>query len=192
MGQDHPEPLLRLKARILQGQKKYDEAIEIMERLMADHESDAQYHMELGTWYHEAGRIEDAERMLRRAIALEPNEAEGYNALGYFFAEAGVKLDEAVDLIEKALELNPDKHHILDSLGWAYYQQALYDQAVGVLEDAVKKMRDSGAPSDAVILEHLGDAYDKAGRAAEAVQIWKEALEAVPEAESLEGKIKGR
>ena len=76
------------------------------------------------------------------------------------YAERGQNLAEAVDLINKALALEPDNGYFIDSLGWAYYQQGKYPDALRELKRAVDK-----AKEDPVIFEHLGDAYIKNGLA---------------------------
>ena len=65
-----------------------------------------------------------------RVILIDPKNAEAYNYAGYMFAEKGIRLDEAERLIQKALELEPENGYYIDSLGWAYYQQGRYTDAV--------------------------------------------------------------
>ncbi len=74
------------------------------------------------------------------------------------YAERGQNLDEAIQLIEKALEIEPENGYFIDSLGWAYYQQGRYPEALRELKRAVERAKD-----DPVIFEHLGDAYAKNG-----------------------------
>lgn len=177
---------LMLRARLYHLQDKHDEAAQTAEKLLAREEDNDNYLMIAGEYYYEAGRIEDAERVLRRAIELDPKNAEAYNALGYFFAEAGVKLEEALDLVNRALELNPDAGHIVDSLGWVHYMQGRYEEAARELERAVKLLENS---PDAVIYEHLGDAYSKLGRVEDAREAYRKALELDPGSEKIRNKL---
>ncbi len=101
------------------------------------------------------------------------------------FADDGVNLDEAVNLIEKALDFDPDNGAYIDSLGWAYFKKGLIDEALVELEKAVKFVDD-----DAIIHDHLGDAYFKKGMADEAKEEWKRALELDPEQDSIKEKLK--
>ena len=71
-------------------------------------------------------------------ILLDPKHAEAYNYVGYMYAEKGIRLDEAQRLIQKALELEPENGYYIDSLGWAYYQQGRYTDAVRELRRAVE------------------------------------------------------
>jgi tetratricopeptide (TPR) repeat protein len=120
----------------------------------------------------------------REAIKADPNHANAYNYLGYLFAERGENLDEAVALITRAVEIEPDNGYFLDSLGWAYYQKGMIAEALPQMERAASLVSD-----DAVILEHLGDVYLKAGRGREAVEAWRRALTIAPDNAALKEKI---
>ena len=65
-----------------------------------------------------------------RSSRIDPKHAESYNFIGYMYAEKGVNLPEAIELIQKALALEPDNGYFIDSLGWAYYQQGRYPEAL--------------------------------------------------------------
>ncbi len=115
------------------------------------------------------GRVELMEASLRKLIALRPDYAHAYNALGYTLADRGMRLDEAQTLIEKALELAPDDGQVLDSMGWVLFRQGRTDAAIEYLEKAWRLL------PDAEIGAHLGEALWKAGRAEEARRVWNEA-----------------
>jgi Flp pilus assembly protein TadD len=87
------------------------------------------------------------------------------------FAEHGSRLDEAVALIERALEVEPDNPSFLDSLGWAYVQQGKLDLADRPLSTAAEKL-----PKNSVIQDHLGDLRAKQNRHADAIAAWQRAL----------------
>lgn len=113
-----------------------------------------------------------AETDLKRAVEIAPEEATALNYLGYSWAERGVNLEQAFDLIEKAVALQPSSGAIIDSLGWAYYQRGDYQEAVGHLEQAA-----SIEPADPTITDHLGDVYWRLGRRLEARYQWRRVLE---------------
>ncbi len=117
-----------------------------------------------------------AEADLKRAVALAPEEAIALNYLGYSWAERGENLDEAFDLIEKAVVLDPNSGAIIDSLGWANYQRGHYEVAVGHLEQAA-----SLEPGDPTVTDHLGDVYWRLGRKIEARYQWRRVLELEPD-----------
>jgi tetratricopeptide (TPR) repeat protein len=134
-----------------------------------------------GVWLNRAlilqrrGETDDAEAAYRKALDLNPDDAETWNSLGYFYAQTGQKLDEAHLMILRALELKPDAPHILDSLGWVLYCQGRFDEALPHLERAARELSDE--PSSAEIYDHLGDAYSKLDRSEDARKAWSRALE---------------
>src|SRR5213078_3839669 len=81
-------------------------------------------------------------RAFERVIAIDPKHAEAYNYVGYMYAERGQNLDEAISLIGQALSLEPDNGYFIDSLGWAYYQQGKYPDALRELKRAVEKAKE--------------------------------------------------
>ncbi|MCI5047810.1 MAG: tetratricopeptide repeat protein [Aquisalinus sp.] len=136
------------------------------------------YYFARGATRIEAGRWEEGEADLEKAVSLSPDQPYVLNFLGYSWAERGENLDAAFEMIEKALSLEPTSGAITDSLGWAYYQQGNYTEAVKHLERAVTL-----EPSDPVITDHLGDAYWQTGRPVEARYEWRRALTLDPDAD---------
>jgi tetratricopeptide (TPR) repeat protein len=124
------------------------------------------------------------ETQLRKLIQMRPQFAQAYNALGYSFADRNTKLDEANKLITKALELSPNDHFIMDSMGWVLYRQGKLDKAYEYLNTAYTSQKDPE------IAAHLGEVLWKLERRDEALQIWEEALSAYPENEVLVNAIK--
>lgn len=112
-----------------------------------------------------------AEASLRELLARDPQDATALNYLGYMFAERGARLDEAVDLVQRALKIEPDNPSFLDSLGWAYFQQGRLDLADRPLTDAAAKLQ-----SSSVVQDHLGDLRFKQGRYADAIAAWERSL----------------
>jgi tetratricopeptide (TPR) repeat protein len=123
---------------------------------------------------------QEAEADLRKALALSPDEASVLNYLGYSLIDRNLKLDEAIGMVKKAVELRPNDGYIIDSLGWAYYQLGDHEKAVENLERAVELKA-----GDPIIAEHLGDAYWKAGRQLEAKFQWQHAKDNEPEPDDL-------
>ena len=111
--------------------------------------------------------------MLRQIVAAEPTNASALNYLGYLLAVRGEQLDEAIQLVQRALKEEPDNGAYLDSLGWAYFRRGNLDEAEKYLVAAVKQM-----PDNSEIQEHLGDLYARKGRMSEAVAAWTRALAA--------------
>src|SRR5262249_31292365 len=90
---------------------------------------------------------------------------------GYMYAERGQNLSEALELIQRALELDPDNGYFIDSLGWVYYQQGRYPEALRELLRATERAKD-----DPEIFDHLADAYLKNGKIEEAIATWEKTL----------------
>ncbi|HEV7692688.1 MAG TPA: tetratricopeptide repeat protein [Hyphomonadaceae bacterium] len=133
-----------------------------------------------------AGNWKDAEVDLQAALAIEPDRAEIQNFLGYGWVSRGLKVEEGLALIRKAVAARPDQGYMLDSLGWANFTIGKYDDAVVSLEQAAEL-----SPSDSEIVEHLGDAYWRAGRTNDAAFEWRRALELKPAVEREDGlKVK--
>jgi Flp pilus assembly protein TadD len=102
------------------------------------------------------------------------------------YAEKGIRLDEAERLIRKALELEPENGYYIDSLGWAFYQQGRYADAVRELRRAVDLTR---GKEDPVIYDHLGDAYLRSGDEPAALSAWEKSLDLDPANDSVRQKI---
>ena len=117
-----------------------------------------------------------AEKDFRKALALNPSQPQVLNYLGYSLIEKNSNLDEALDMIERAVKESPDSGYIVDSLGWGYYKLGHYEKAVPKLERAAELM-----PVDPIINDHLGDVYWMVGRKTEAEFQWRRALSFDPE-----------
>ncbi|MBJ6373050.1 tetratricopeptide repeat protein [Sedimentitalea arenosa] len=114
---------------------------------------------------------DEAESDFRAALEINPEQPQVLNYLGYSLVERREKLDEALDMIERAVAARPDSGYIVDSLGWVLYRLGRYEEAVGHMETAVELM-----PVDPVVNDHLGDVYWAVGRYREAEFQWKRAL----------------
>jgi tetratricopeptide (TPR) repeat protein len=129
-----------------------------------------------GITHERNDRLPEMERDFRRALELNPDQPDVLNYLGYSLVEQKVKLDEALAMIEKAVELRPQSGYITDSLAWVFYRLGRYDEAVAPMEKAVELL-----PVDPIVNDHLGDVYWKVGREREAEFQWKRALSFEPE-----------
>ena len=122
----------------------------------------------LGICYEQTDQTQKAETAFGRALELNPNDSGALNYLGYWWADEGRNLKEAMELITKAVQLYPENGYYADSLGWVYFKIGNTKKAVTWLERAVEL-----APDDAVIHDHLGDVYWHLGRLLEARYKWK-------------------
>jgi len=160
--------------------KRFDEATQAYDRALAtfDSPSRAQWflyyaraisHERQGSW-------DAAEADFRAALDLNPDQPQVLNYLGYSLVERQEKLDEALDMIQRAAAAQPQSGYIVDSLGWVLYRLGRYDEAVVHMERAAELM-----PVDPVVNDHLGDVYWAVGRELEAQFQWKRALSFVDE-----------
>jgi tetratricopeptide (TPR) repeat protein len=121
--------------------------------------------------YEGLDRWNDAEAAIKKAQAMNGNQPEILNFLGYGWVNRGEQVDQGMDLIRQALKVSPKSGAIIDSLGWGYYKKGQYDQALDFIEQAVQM-----EPADPEINEHLGDVYKALGRDTEAGYEWQRVL----------------
>jgi tetratricopeptide (TPR) repeat protein len=105
------------------------------------------------------------------------------------WADRGEHLDEAGNLIKKAVELDPDKGAYLDSLGWLYFKRGESEKALQELLRAQENILREEKKDDAVVLDHIADTYSKLGKIPEALSYWQKALALEQEDKSLIGKL---
>jgi tetratricopeptide (TPR) repeat protein len=158
-------------ARLLQSRERYAEAIPLLEELRQGAPDRIQLLFWLGAAYERTASLDEAESAFRRLLQIDAEFAPALNYLGYMWADQGRNLEEALDLVRRAVALEPDNGAYVDSLGWALFRLRRYEEARAVLERAARLV-----PGDAVISEHLGDLYLAVGRPAEARLHYERAL----------------
>ncbi|MGD1157285.1 MAG: tetratricopeptide repeat protein [Terriglobia bacterium] len=133
----------------------------------------------LGSIYERQKRYDLAEETFKKVLSVNPLNSSAANYLGYMLADRGVRLEESVNYIKKAVELEPNNGAYLDSLGWAYFKMNRYALAVPHLEKAARLIQ-----NDPTIHEHLGNLYLRMGKPAMAQEEWERALKEWPQAVS--------
>ncbi|WP_102224239.1 tetratricopeptide repeat protein [Acidimangrovimonas sediminis] len=166
--------MLRQQERWGEAVKAYDKAVDLIgvKREAGDW---VVFYMR-GMSEERAGDWSRAEPDLREALKLNPDQPEVLNYLGYALVDRGEKLDEALDLIKKAVSERPNDGFIRDSLAWAYYRMGDVQKALPVMEKASEM-----EPVDPVVTDHLGDVYWAVGRKLEAQFQWRRALSYGPD-----------
>ncbi len=152
-------------------QKKYAQAIEQFEKILILEPINADVMYLLGSLYVEVDDKHKAVDVLKRSINLDSRHDGSLNTLGYLYAEMDKNLDEAMELVERALEIRPGNGAYLDSLGWVQYKKKKYKKALKLFIEADKVLKDP------VIYEHLGDVYLKLNDVEKAVKNWEHSLE---------------
>jgi tetratricopeptide (TPR) repeat protein len=146
----------------------------------------AKFYFNYGAAAEQAGLYDKATDLLRKSIALDPeNSAEACNYLGFMWADHNMNLEEAETMIRRALQSEPNNASYLDSLGWVEFRKGQFDRALDDLLRAAK----SAERDDPVVFEHIGDTYLKLNRTREALEAWQKALALDPKNKNLADKI---
>jgi tetratricopeptide (TPR) repeat protein len=171
--------MVQIEAQLLRDAKAWQDTYEVLTSAVERFPDSFELLYDRAMAAERVDRLDVLEADLRRVIQLKPDYAHAYNALGYTLADRTDRLDEAYELIGKALKLAPEDPFILDSLGWIQYRR-------GQLEDALKNLRLAyQARPDPEIAAHLGEVLWKLGRKEEASTVWKTALSDHPDHETL-------
>ncbi|KAB2966797.1 tetratricopeptide repeat protein [Zoogloea sp.] len=162
------------EAQLLRDAGRDEEAFDVLDAALLANPDSPDYLYESALMAERLGRPEVMEGRLRKLIALKPDHAHAYNALGYSLVERNLRLDEAEALIRKALELAPNDPFIVDSLGWVLYRK-------GDLGGALERLRTAyETRPDPEIAAHLGEVLWMLGRRDEAARTWKDAAREHP------------
>ncbi|AEI75758.1 TPR repeat-containing protein PA4667 [Cupriavidus necator N-1] len=159
--------------------KAYDRARKLLNDRVTAEPDNADWIYELAMLDERQKRYDSMEKGLRKVIALQPQQKQGYNALGYSLADRNERLPEALKLLERASELGPDDPYIMDSLAWVKFRMGDLRPAADLLRNAYSK-----AP-EAEIGAHLGEVLWQLGEHDEARKTWTEAVRTDPENETL-------
>ncbi len=176
--------LVLTEAQLLRDARRLGEAIDTVAAALVRMPDQPDLLYEQGMLAERAERFELMESALRRVIAVKPDQAQAYNALGYSLADRGQRLPEARQLIERAARLAPDDFFILDSLGWVMFRQGDLQGALKALERAY------AGQADGEIAAHLGEVLWVLGRHADAERIWTEASRRSPGNETLDKTVR--
>jgi tetratricopeptide (TPR) repeat protein len=163
---------LTLLAEVYQARERYEEAVPVLQRALELDPDSTSLLFWLAAANERSGRKPEAEELLQRLLEVDPDFAPALNYLGYMWAEAGENLDEALLLVQQAVEIEPDNGAFADSLGWTHFQLGQYEESQGFLERAAELVG-----NDPVVFEHLGDLYVALGRLDQAREVYQRALD---------------
>ncbi len=166
---DDARAKLVAEAGVLRDAKRWREAYDVLASASQRFADDSDLLYEQAMMAEKLNRLDDMERLLRRVIALKPDNAHAHNALGYSLADRNLRLPEARQLVQRALELMPGDPFITDSLGWVEYRMGNREEALRLLRSAY------GTRPDVEIAAHLGEVLWAMGRRDEARTVWREA-----------------
>ncbi|OQY01271.1 MAG: hypothetical protein B6I26_05290 [Desulfobacteraceae bacterium 4572_130] len=152
-------------------EKEYNKALNILNKGVLISPDNDSIIFNIGVVQDKLGQKNKCIESMKQVIKLKPNNATALNYLGYTYADAGINLDIAEQLILKAMGIKPNDGFITDSMGWVYFKKGLFSKAVRFLEKAASLIA-----FDPVILEHLGDAYKHEKKYKLAIDIYKKIL----------------
>jgi tetratricopeptide (TPR) repeat protein len=166
-------PIALLLARLHDESDDPAAAIAALQSFIKDNGETTDRLYTLARFYSSANNDDGSVATLQRILAIMPDHVGANNDLGYFWTDAGVHLDQAEKMINKAIDNQPNNSAFQDSIGWLFYKQGHFARAADALEKAVA-MPDGDEPE---VLQHLGDALYRAGRTAQANERWLQARE---------------
>ena len=137
-----------------------------------------------GVAYERSGQWDKAEKDLLSSLDADPNQAYVINYLAYTWIEQGIKIDESLEMLEKANKIKSNDPYIIDSLGWALFKLERYQESKEYLQLAVRLM-----PSDPIVNDHYGDVLWKNGNKLQARYYWQYVLNLKKAEKDLKEKI---
>jgi len=171
------------QGHVLRDAGKLSEAYTVMEEGAKRFSANTDLLYDFALLAEKLGRLDVMEKTLRDVMAQAPDNHHAFNALGYSLAERGVRLDEALALIDKALKMAPGDPFIMDSMGWVQYR-------LGNLQEAETHLRRAYAlRSDVEIAVHLGEVLWHKGEKADAQKLWREARAKDPKNDTLKSTL---
>lgn len=172
------------EAQLLRDADRHSDAYAVLAEALASQPDNTDILYDAALTAERSGRPDLLEKHLRHLLSLRPDHAHALNALGYSLADRNIRLDEAFELITRALTHLPDDPFITDSLGWVQYRQGRLEEALATLERAYR------SKPDPEIAAHLGEVLWSLGRREEARRLLDEAVRQHPDNETLTGIIK--
>ncbi len=148
------------------GKKFSDEgkALDAAEKLSQADDDKMVVWFQRGAMYEHMKNVEAAEAEFRKVLKIDPENAGAMNYVGYMLADRNMRLDEALKLIQRAVDKEPENGAYLDSLGWVFYRLGRYSEAEDVLRRAVEK-----TPKDPTVHDHFAETLLKQNKVKEAV-----------------------
>lgn len=167
------------ESQLLRDNRQWQAAYDVLAQASAKSPEDADLIYEQSMMAEKLGRTQEMETLLQKVIQLKPQHYHAYNALGYSLADRNERLNEARDLISKALSFAPGEPFIVDSMGWVEFRLGRLGEAERLLRQAY------GSRPDPEIAAHLGEVLWAAGQQDEARRIFADAARRDPRNEAL-------
>ncbi|MBI2336349.1 MAG: tetratricopeptide repeat protein [Deltaproteobacteria bacterium] len=172
-------------AAVLSKQNRYSEGIAVLEKALVTFAGSEKLLFSLGVAYDKVGKVEASVTTMQKLLEVNPKSPMALNYVGYAWADQGIKLQEALELIQKAIKLDPADGYITDSLGWVYFRLGDLEKALFYLKKA-----DLMAPNEYTLLDHLGEVYRKLNQETKAQEYFRRALKLLEEKKTLDRREK--
>ncbi|MFT3856457.1 MAG: tetratricopeptide repeat protein [Aquabacterium sp.] len=172
------------EAQLLRDAQQWDEAYKVLSDATRRFPEDTDLLYDLAMLGEKLKKFAEMERLLRKVMELNPENPNAFNALGYSYADRGVKLDEARVLIQKALVMKPQDPFITDSLGWLEFRAGNAEEAARILKEALQSR------ADPEIAAHYGEVLWSLGQKEEAARVWREAFKGNADNDTLKDTMK--
>ncbi len=167
---DQRVQLVLIESQLLRDSKQAEAAYRILQQGLEQLPNNPELLYEAAMLAEQIGKHDVFEQMMRKVIQLKSDSAQAYNALGYSMLDRNERLQEGMELVEKAIKLDPDDAAIMDSVGWGHYRLGEYAKSLEYLRRAYS------AIPDPEIAAHLGEVLWVQGDKEQAKRIWGEAL----------------
>ena len=122
---------------------------------------------------------EIVEADLKKILAVEPNNVEALNALGYTLLGKSSRYADAEKYLQKAINLEPDEAVIIDSYGWLQFKLGNTERALDYLQQAYEKQQENE------IAAHLAEVLWALGKKDEARKLFNKVIKESPDDEYL-------
>ncbi len=172
--------LVLVQAELYNQQKKYDEAISALSNALTDFPNQKELLYTRALILERINKLDLAEIDLKKILAIDPNNFEALNALGYTLLNNSGRYVEAEKLLQKALDLEPNEAVIIDSFGWLQFKLGHLDQALKYLQQAYERQPENE------IAAHLAEVLWVIGRKDEARTVFERAIKGSPDDEYLQ------
>jgi len=173
--------LYLILAALYEKENQLEKVLETLKKGLDQNKEDIELHFQLGAIYDKLGDFDKTVIQMKEVLRLNPNHADALNYLGYSYADRGIHLEEALQLIQKAMALKPNMGYITDSLGWVYFKLGDYEKAMIELEKANQL-----TPDDPIITEHLADGYSRLKKIERAIEFYEKAQKLDPKPDQVE------
>ncbi len=156
--------------------KNYEKAIEYYSIVLSKIEKNSSTFADVlyrrGGSFERMGNYEKADIDLLKSLEIRPDDPYSLNYLAYSWLERNYKIEEAIQMLERAYNEKENDPYITDSVGWGYYIIGDYQSAEKYLRRAVELM-----PEDPIVNDHYGDVLWQLNRKMQANYFWKNVLQ---------------